>query len=215
MKKVFITGSTRGIGREIALSLFRLTNYEIIVHGSSSRTPEFVKSDPRFSYFSFDLSEFNHIDKLSDFIISEGVDIFINNAGVYTSSDSADILLVNYVSPILILDKIIPHLEQRGGSIININSLAGIYPNHKESKYCSTKFGMDGYIKSLQSDPSSKIQVTQYYLGATKTDMTLGRPNYDNLIDPKEFAETLASDLNSTTFTTISKIIKRKNNIHQ
>jgi 3-oxoacyl-[acyl-carrier protein] reductase len=215
LKKVFITGSSRGIGREIALSLFRLTDYEIIVHGSSSRVPDFVKLDNRFSYFSFDLAEFNHIDKLSEFIISEGVDIFINNAGVYTSSDPANILLINYVSPILIMDKIIPHLEQKGGSIININSLAGIYPNAKESKYCSTKFGLDGYIKSLQSDPSSNIQTTQYYLGATKTDMTLGRPNYENLIDPIEFAETLVEDLNNTTFTTISKTIKRKNNIYQ
>jgi len=210
LKKVFITGSTRGIGKEIALSFFRMTEYEIFVHGSSSEPPEFVKSSSRFSYFPFNLSEFQNIDRLSDFIMSEGIDIFINNAGIYSSINPSDILIVNYVSPILIIDNIIDYMEKIEGTIININSLAGIYPNPEESKYCSTKFGMDGYIKSLQSNLSSKINVSQYYLGATRTDMTLGRPNYENLIDPKEFAESLVEDLNSQSFITISKIIKRK-----
>lgn len=187
-----------------------MTDYEIVVHGSSSREPEFVKSDNRFSYFSFDLSEFDYVDRLSDFIISEGIDIYINNAGIYSSNDPSSILLVNYVSPILILEKIVPYLKEKSGCLININSLAGIYPNANEAKYCSTKFGMDGYIKSLQSDFSSSLNVTQYYLGATKTDMTLGRPNYENLIDPKEFSESLVRDLQNDSFTTVSKIIKRK-----
>jgi short-subunit dehydrogenase len=119
--------------------------------------------------------------------------------------------MINYVSPVLMLEKIVPHLEKKNGSLININSLAGIYPNHKELKYCSTKFGMDGYIKGLQSNPDLKIRVTQYYLGATKTDMTKERDNYENLIDPTEFAHTLVNDLNNETFTTVSKIIKKKN----
>ena len=208
--KVFITGSSRGIGKEIALAFLRSTNYEIIVHGSSQKIPDFISLSERFSYYSFDLSDFKNIEEFSEFVISQQVDTFVNNAGIYDSENPSDVLLINYVSPILIMERIIPSLEKRNGTIININSLAGIYPNPSEAKYCSTKFGMDGYIKSLQSNLNSNLQVSQYYLGATKTDMTKSRPNYENLIDPVEFAETLVEDLKSESFITISKTIKRK-----
>ena len=210
MKKVFITGSTKGIGKEIALAFLRKEDYLVIVHGRSYDSPDFVKNNRNCSYFPFDLADFKNINKIIEFLNKEKIDIFISNAGLYSSDDLSEVLLVNYVSPSLIINTILPLLEEKEGILVNINSLAGIFPNFKESIYCSTKFGMDGYFKSLQSNFSSKIKITQYYLGATKTNMTRGRENYDNLIDPAEFAESLVADLSAESFIIHSKIIKRK-----
>lgn len=102
-------------------------------------------------------------------------------------------------------------MKGRGGVIVNINSLAGIYPNFNESNYCATKFGLDGFFKSLQEKSGlDKVEIVQYYLGAAKTDMTKHRSDHDLLIDPKEIAQIIRQDLSGDSYTIVSRIIKRR-----
>ena len=75
----------------------------------------------------------NHIRKYQ-------IDCFINNAGVY----EGDIIDTNLASQIRILQVVYKYfLERERGRIININSVAGLYPSANESIYCASKFGLE------------------------------------------------------------------------
>lgn len=218
MSKVFVTGSSRGIGREIAKSFLHDPSNFVIFHGSSKSIDyEIFFSDltseerKRSLYIGFDLSNLEEVKECFSLIPSD-LDIFVNNAGVYSSPNKLeDILNINFVSPVLLSNWIYNLMKGRGGVIININSLAGIYPNFNESNYCATKFGLDGFFKSLQEKSGlDKVEIIQYYLGAAKTDMTKHRPDHNLLIDPKEIAQIIKEDLSGDSYTIVSRIIKRR-----
>jgi 3-oxoacyl-[acyl-carrier protein] reductase len=217
-KKVFVTGSSRGIGREIAKSFLKDTSNFVIFHGSSNtidRESFFADLTPeereRSIYIGIDLSNLDEVKKCFDLIPAD-LDIFVNNAGVYSTPDKLeDILNINFVSPILISNWIYNLMKGRGGIMININSLAGIYANFNEANYCATKFGLDGFFKSLQEKSGfDKIEILQYYLGAVKTDMTKHRKDHDLLIDPSEISKIIIEDLSGESYAIVSRIIKRK-----
>jgi 3-oxoacyl-[acyl-carrier protein] reductase len=218
MRKILVTGSSRGIGREIAKSFLSDPSNFVIFHGSSKFIDfEDLFSDlnpeqrKRTSYIGIDLSNIEEVKNCLDLIPSD-IDIFVNNAGVYSSlNKEEDILNINFVSPVLVSNRIYKLMKGKGGIIININSLAGIYPNFNESNYCATKFGLDGFFKSLQEKSGlDKIEIIQYYLGATKTDMTNHRLDHDLLIDPKEIARIIHEDISGESYTIVSRTIKRR-----
>lgn len=218
MRKIFITGSSRGIGREIAKSFLKDPSNFVIFHGSSSEInledffSDLSKEEKERSiYTGIDLSRVEDVKNTLS-LIPEDIDIFVNNAGVYSIPNRIeDLLNINFVSPILISNRVYELMKGRGGIIININSLAGIYPNFNESNYCATKFGLDGFFKSLQEKSGlDKIEIIQYYLGATKTGMTKHRPDHDLLIDPKEIAQIIQEDISGESYTIVSRMIKRR-----
>jgi len=85
-----------------------------------------------------------------------GVDILINNAGVYLTKPFLDndeafmrkVLDINLVGSWLGIQAIAPLLRQRGGgAIVNISSLAGIMAVPEASAYVMSKFGVRGLTK--------------------------------------------------------------------
>jgi len=216
MKYIFITGSTRGIGLSLAKKFLSNPEYFLIAHGKRELTDSDIREIfgkdkfERVKYLKIDLSV---PDSINDIIFEfPGIDVFINNAGIYEGDSTKQVLDVNLTSAILLLEKIYPLVSKHKGTIININSLAGLYPNFKESVYCATKFGLDGFFKGLQSESHKDgVTVTQYYLGATQTDMAKWRKDYDLLIDPKEVAEIVYNGAQLKSALVISQILKRKN----
>ena len=144
MRKIFVTGSSRGIGNQIAKSFLKDPSNFVIFHGSSKSidydeffsdfTPE---ERLRSIYIGIDLSNTEDVKNCLD-LIPPDIDVFVNNAGVYSTPNRLeDILNINFVSPILISNWIYKLMRGRGGIIININSLAGIYPNFRSEEHTS------------------------------------------------------------------------------
>jgi len=216
MKYIFITGSTRGIGLSLAKKFLSNPEYFLIAHGKRELSDSDIReifgeeNFDRVKYLKIDLSV---PDSINDMIFEyPGIDVFINNAGIYEGDSTKQVLDVNFTSSILLIEKIYPLVCKHKGTIININSLAGLYPNFKESVYCATKFGLDGFFKGLQSESHKDgVTVTQYYLGATQTDMAKWRRDYDLLIDPQEVAEIVYNGTQFKSALVISQILKRKN----
>jgi len=98
----------------------------------------------------------------------------------------------NLIAPMLLIKRVSWMFKlEWGGVIININSAAGKQPNPIESVYCASKHGLRGFTSSLQCGVSKNAQIIDVYLGAMKTDMTSGREDFNDFIDPSDAAQAI------------------------
>lgn len=138
-KKIFITGSTDGIGKLAAIKLAE-EGHNIYLHGRNQEKLSKVVSEIKettgnqnLKGFTADLSDLNSVKKLAEQIENEvsAIDVLINNAGVYKSPQQFNKkgqdmrFVVNYFAPYLLTDKLIPLLEKGNEPrIINLSSAA-------------------------------------------------------------------------------------------
>ena len=156
-----------------------------------------------------DITDSDFPEKLDNYIRENKIDCFINNAGVY----EGDIIDTNLGSQIRMLQVVYKYfLEREKGRIININSVAGLYPSANESIYCASKFGLKGFSKSIQLEAvGTGIEVTDVYLGGVQTRMTQHRDNYDELMRPEDIAECIIDLMNTKTFYVNEITLRRRN----
>jgi len=72
---------------------------------------------------------------------------------------------VNTLSPIAITKAALPFMKkQKSGSIVMVNSIAGLLGVPVRTLYSASKFGLEGFSKSLRSEIKAKgINVTNIY----------------------------------------------------
>lgn len=108
------------------------------------------------------------------------IDVVVNNAGIANYdllmdlkvSEWRNIMSTNLDSVFYMCRESIPYMLDKGGSIINISSVWGVYGAACEVAYSASKAGMIGLTKALaQEIGSSKITVNCIAAGAINTDM--------------------------------------------
>lgn len=206
-KTILITGSSRGLGKSLALA-FASKGYNIILHGRDKERLSAVKEDVLRSKVNCpivvgDIVEKQTIANLTACAKKNGIDILINNAGVYiqkpveemTPSEFKKIIEVNLIAPVLLTKNIFELFKRRkSGLIININSIAGKNFSHYESAYCASKHGLRGFMGTFKFEALKyNVSVIDIYLGAMNTDMTIGRKDNNKFIKTEEVAEFLCS----------------------
>ena len=201
-RNILITGCSSGLGQALFNKVWEDDNLNPFGH---YRTED---GDPHA--LIGDITDSDFPEKLDDHIRKNKIDCFINNAGVY----EGDIIDTNLGSQIRMLQVVYKYfLEREKGRIININSVAGLYPSANESIYCASKFGLKGFSKSIQLEAvGTGIEVTDVYLGGVQTRMTQDRDNYDDLMRPEDIAECIIDLLNTKTFY-VNEITLRKRNV--
>jgi len=142
------------------------------------------------------------LSKLYGAALRNDIDVLINNAGIYQHGDPAKIspdeieavIETNLIAPIRLALLIYPIMVAKGkGLIVNINSLAGREFNDREAAYCASKWGLRGFMGSFRHEARKHgVSVLDVYLGAMKTDMTIGRPGHDDMMDPDDVAKVIA-----------------------
>lgn len=186
---VFITGITGDLGQALQQeAIHRNMN----VYGQSTKTSSdtIVQSDFR---------NLQSLEKFEEFFANNEINCLINNSAMYsdveltnlTQNDIVDVINTNLTAPIVLTKYFYSNLvkQNKVGILVNINSLAGKYPNYKESIYCATKYGLSGFGASLSiNQKKSNIKVIDCYIGAMKTNMTKDRDGYENFMDTNEVA---------------------------
>lgn len=210
MKNILITGCGSGLGKVLSEN----KNHNIFSHY------RFIEN-PSISSITGDLRDINVLNSLSQFIIDNDINVFINNVGVYLNSpitevsdeELIDVINVNLISSMLLLKRVYSYFNKKnGGLIININSLAGKTAAANESVYCASKFGLSGFSKSIQLEAiGTGIRIVDLYPGAIKTRMTKHRQNYDSLIDPNDIASLIYDIIENEKSCYQNEIILRKN----
>lgn len=188
-KVAFITGGTRGIGRQIALTLSE-NNFDIVVnYRTENETLKTLKEEIENNNVNFyavqgDVSNFNDTEKMVKEIIEKysKIDVLINNAGITKDNliarmkkeDFEDVINVNLIGTFNVTKNVVPYMmKQRNGSIINISSVVGINGNAGQSNYSASKAGIIGFTKSLAKELGSRnILVNAIAPGFIETQMT-------------------------------------------
>ena len=200
-RNILITGCSSGLGQALFNKVWEDDNLNPFGH---YRTED---GDPHA--LIGDITDSDFPEKLDDHIRKNKIDCFINNAGVY----EGDIIDTNLGSQIRMLQVVYKYfLQKEKGRIININSVAGLYPSANESIYCASKFGLKGFSKSIQLEAvGTGIEVTDVYLGGVRTRMTEDRDNYEDLMRPEDIAECIIDLANTKTFYVNEITLRRRN----
>ena len=200
-RNILITGCSSGLGQALFNKVWEDDNLNPFGH---YRTED---GDPHA--LIGDITDSDFPEKLDDHIRKNKIDCFINNAGVY----EGDIIDTNLGSQIRMLQVVYKYfLQKEKGRIININSVAGLYPSANESIYCASKFGLKGFSKSIQLEAvGTGIEITDVYLGGVRTRMTEDRDNYEDLMRPEDIAECIIDLANTKTFYVNEITLRRRN----
>lgn len=161
-KTVCITGGSRGIGRDIAVS-FANAGYTVFVGARSESGVTALSQSIRF--FPMDVRrDGDHQDLIEAAIGATGrLDCYINNAGVSAWRPIQDIdddflenmLSVNLKGAFWGCKHAAARLDA-SGSIINISSLAAKRGTANNSAYCAAKFGLTGLTQAMAKELGPK-----------------------------------------------------------
>lgn len=179
MKKVLVTGASRGIGKEIATGL-RDEGYQII---AVSR--DLSGSDSRFINIEGDISNLEFIDQLASRVIQDfgHIDVLINAAGIFgpialmhesDPQEWAQTIMIDAVAPYFLINRFLPGmLANKWGRIINVSSAASLHqPGPINSAYGTAKVALNQLTRHLASElDGTGVTANVIHPGDVKTEM--------------------------------------------
>ena len=195
MKKIIVTGATRGIGNAIAHKLLD-NGFEVIGTATTDKGVDLLNSQ-NIKGRLLDLTNLEDIEFFWKAIEEEHKDIFglINNAGFTRDNlvlrmsevEWGDVLNVHLNGMFRLSKKVIkPMLKNKRGRIINISSTSAAIGNKGQANYAAAKAGIEAFSRSLAKELGSRgITVNAVAPGFINTDMTTNNEGViqDNLIE--------------------------------
>ena len=151
-KNVLITGTSRGLGYQLAKK-FEKEGHNVLQH--------FGKKD-------YDLKSQIEIEDLAKNAKQFGVKVLINNAGIlcpgiefkdYSLEQINEFIDVNLRAPIVLIHLLKDEIE----NIININSIVGLEVKRNRTLYSASKWGLRGFSNSLKTE-SECLDILDVYV---------------------------------------------------
>ncbi len=188
-----VTGSSRGIGRAIALKLAQLNakvvvNYRVSREQAESVVEEIVSHGAEAIAIQADVSVMEEAANLIRVAVNTfgRLDILVNNAGTTRdgllarmSEEDWDKVLDTNLKGAFNCTKaaLRPMMRQRYGRIINISSVSGVAGNAGQANYSAAKAGLIGFTKALAKEMGSRnITANAIAPGYVSTQLTAELP---------------------------------------
>jgi len=200
MKNIIITGTSRGIGYELALQ-FANAGHQVLA--ISRKTPQALLENKNITCLSVDLSKEEELSVVENFISQtwNNVDILIHNAGSLvnkpfaqiTATDFENVYKVNVFGVANLTRICIPYL-QKGSHVVSISSMGGIQGSMKFAglaAYSSSKGAVITLSELLAEEYKEQgIAFNVLALGAVNTEMLQEAfPGYEAPTSAKEMAD--------------------------
>ncbi len=200
MKNIIITGTSRGIGYELALQFANAGHNVLAI---SRKIPQAFIENQNISCLGLDLASGQGLEQVKDFIEStwHKVDIVIHNAGALLLKPFAQITAEEFeyiykvnVFGVAALNRVVLPFMQRGSHVITISSMGGVQGTVKFaglSAYSSSKGAVITLSELLAEEYREQgVAFNVLALGAVNTEMLQEAfPGYEAPLSPKEMSD--------------------------
>ncbi len=208
-----LTGAGSGIGREVARRLTDRGDRVILLARTEERVDDLVREFP--SYYSahpVDLADLDTVDAFARELgrgrpAIDRIDSLVHVAGVVDLGPVADLdaanwqhhLDVNLTAPALLTAGLLPLLRPGHGTVVFVNSTAGLAASAGWSAYAASKFGLRALADSLRAEEAAYgVRVTTVFPSRTATPMQEQVHEQEGLLyDPSRWIrpETVADEI--------------------
>tara|TARA_Y100000591_G_C21707434_1_gene631584 strand:- start:176 stop:841 length:666 start_codon:yes stop_codon:yes gene_type:complete len=213
MKKILVTGTSSGLGYQIAETLAK--KYNIVGLSRSIGKAKNINKK-KFKFINLDLSNFKEFEKLDKI---KHVDCLINNSAIFSlknfenisQDEIIKIININMIGTILLTKKILKN-NKKLKKIINILSVSGLDGIKNQTIYSATKHGLKGFFDSLSQEKINQLSIYNIFPGGMKTDLwkNIRKVNkkkiskFLNVTEISKLIEFLLTQKNSTIYKNIT-----------
>jgi len=182
-KIIVVTGGSQGFGRALA-KVFQAESANVVIASHNESELKKTAKELSVDFFLADVTSAKVLEQFGAFAVNKygAIDIWINNAGIQIAPSRTEkvdmeklrrLFEVNFFgyfhgcqTALRIMKK------QNAGTIINVNSTAGLDGKPELSAYCSSKFAIKGLTETIRKEVTgSKIKILAIYPGGMQTDI--------------------------------------------
>lgn len=166
MASVLITGTSKGIGLETALTFGRAGYKVYATMRNPSQSPELADRAAReklpIQIAAMDVDSDDSVSAGIAAILKDGpIDVLVNNAGIERAGSVEELLIAevravmetNYFGVLRCVQAVVPSMRKRqSGCIINVSSVAGRISSPPLTSYCASKWAMEALSEGLAGE---------------------------------------------------------------
>jgi len=180
-----VTGSSSGIGAEVARRLAADGMHVVVNSRSSVRNGEQVASEVGGSYLQADVADPDAARGLIERVVAEHgrLDVLVNNAGATEVIPHGDLAAatpevwrrlydVNVIAPFVLVTAAEQALRSAGGCVVNVSSLAGVRPTGSSIPYAASKAALNHTTRLLAKVLGPDVRVNAVAPGLVDTPWT-------------------------------------------
>ncbi|WP_436923444.1 SDR family oxidoreductase [Halosimplex amylolyticum] len=202
-KVAVVTGASSGIGEATARALAREGCAVALVARREERLEEIAAEiESKTLVAPTDVADDAAVAATVETIREElgGIDVLVNNAGVARGGpvESADLsalrrnVRVNLEGVMNVTHAALPDVLESGGDVVTVSSLSARFPQEGGSGYTASKFGVNGFCRSLRKELSDEpVRVTIVMPGPVVTELNDWEHWDGRAMDPADVAETI------------------------
>ncbi len=198
-KRIAVTGSTGGIGRELCQYLAELGADLLLLNRNQARSEEQRAAlqaqfpNVKIEILSVDLENFSSVRSATERLRQIPIDVLIHNAGAYSiprkicDTGYDNVFQINFASPYYMIRELLPQLSSRGGRVIAVGSIAHDYSkidpqdvDFSTYRAASKVYGNAkrhltyGLLELFRDEPSARLAIV--HPGITFTNITAHYP---------------------------------------
>ncbi|WP_426479940.1 SDR family oxidoreductase [Chryseobacterium sp. CBSDS_008] len=189
-KVIWVTGASSGIGEALVKNLAKNSNAKIILSSRKEKQLHWVAEKSglnadRYAVIPLDLKDYKEMPGIALKAVQQfgRIDILINNAGLSQRSLAMEtdievdkqLIDTDYIGTVALTKAVVPYMiENKGGQIVVVSSLMGIFGAPMRSGYAGAKHALHGFFDALRAELfSQNIRITMICPGFIQTDISI------------------------------------------